>query len=146
MAGFFYFSRQRKNNYLTLWENDSVPKHHTITTQYDVTARGNDCKQGVFKITVFNSCYWPCEVQSGRPAASLSLTSCCLNLTRLWGAEWCRTLLSMGPAGSHWPHPPPCPPAPPVDSNMRVWGHHIYFIISWAHALDPLASFHNSSL
>lgn len=51
------------------------------------------------------------------PVASLSLTSCCRNLTRLWGAECCQTLLSMGPAGSHWPHPPPCPPAPPVDSN-----------------------------
>lgn len=51
MAG-FNFSRRGKKNYLALWENYSLPKHHTITTWYDATARANDCKQGVFRFSV----------------------------------------------------------------------------------------------
>lgn len=68
--------------------------------------------------------FWKIWVQQlpaamwGRAVKSQCLTSCCLNPTRLWGAGCCQTFLSTGPAGSHWPHPPPCPPAPPVDSNI----------------------------
>lgn len=66
-------------------------------------------------------CFRPCERASRLSTRQdPSLTSCCLNPTRQWGAERCQKPPAARPAGSRWPLPPPCPPAPPAGSNMPV--------------------------
>lgn len=84
------------------------------------------------------------RVSSRRPVASPSLTSCCPNLTRLWGAECCRTLPSGGPEGSRWQRPPPCPPGLPADLNMWQW--YISAIVRCTHSPDACGQINKSSL